>query len=152
MSRSRHICGRPLAGSIGQGEVAVYLADQADTAWAEWYRALAARGVEPTDEVPRDLWQVSVDLEEVVDLRSAALRAVAGVPARIRPADTQWRAFQEFAAAMRDQGAQGILYASAARTRSLCLCVFEAGLSGLSVQDPPVRVLSPPPPPRGLRT
>jgi RES domain-containing protein len=143
---------RPTPGRFHrEGEIALYLADRVETAWAEWYRALAARGVQPTDQVPRDLWHLAVDLNDVVDLSTAELRTRANVPARIRPAESQWGAFQDLAVAMRAQGAHGILYASAARTRSLCLCVFESGLAGLGIEGEPVRVIAPPPPPRGLR-
>ncbi|MGO9789701.1 MAG: hypothetical protein ACLP8S_09465 [Solirubrobacteraceae bacterium] len=44
-----------------------------------------------------------------------------------------------------------MLYTSAARTRSLCLCKFEPGFVGLAVEGEPVRLLTPPAPPRGLR-
>ena len=64
----------------------------------------------------------------------------------------QWPSFQAVGEQLISDGAQGVLYSSAARTRSLCLCVFEAGVSGLAVGGEPVRVTAPPPPPRGLRT
>jgi len=67
------------------------------------------------------------------------------------PSQAQWADFQEVGEQLAAHGAQGILYASAARTRSLCLCVFEAGLTGLSIEVAPLRVLAAPPPPRGLR-
>ncbi len=82
----------------------------------------------------------------------AVYLAAAGVPQRLRPTRSQWAAFQQRADHLRAEGAHGVLYGSAARTRSLCLCVFEAGLAGLRVDGEPVRVLAPPPPPRGLRT
>src|SRR3954447_11033100 len=62
-------------------------------ACAEWYRALAELGESPDAGLPRDLWQVSVDLAGVADLRSAAalrpLRLHEAVPDR-----AQWPAFQ----------------------------------------------------------
>ena len=69
----------------------------------------------------------------------------------MNPSQAQWPAFQDVGEQFAAQGAQGILYASAARTRSLCLCVFEAGITGLSIEVEPVRVIAAPPPPRGLR-
>jgi RES domain-containing protein len=134
------------------GEIALYLADTPETAWAEWYRALAARAQKPADDVPRELYRIVIDLDDVVDLSSTRLRQEAALPTRVRPSESQWPAFQRFATAMRAEGARGVLYSSAARTRSLCLCVFEAGLGGLRVESEPVSVITPPPPPRGMRT
>ena len=48
---------------------AVYLADSEQTAWAEFYRALAEEGRAPADALPRELYHVRV-VERVVDLRS----------------------------------------------------------------------------------
>ena len=134
------------------GGAALYAADSEATAWAEWYRYLAERGKAPVDDLPRDLYRIAVDLTDVADLRTQAARAAADAPARIRPTSTQWPAFQGLVERLEAQGVQGVLYASAARTRSVCLCVFEAGLSGLRIEGEPVRVIAPPPPPRGLRT
>jgi RES domain-containing protein len=134
------------------GGVALYVADSEDTAWAEWYRYLAERGKSPADDLPRDLYRIAVDLSDVADLRTQAARAAAAAPGRMRPTSAQWPPFQDLGQRLDAHGAEGALYASAARTRSLCLCVFEAGLHGLSVEGEPVRVIAPPPPPRGLRT
>ena len=134
------------------GEIALYLADGPATAWAEWYRALAERAQARNDDVPRDLHQIAVSLSDVVDLSTAAARGKAGLPTRMRPAASQWPMFQEFASTMRAEGAQALLYSSAARTRALCLCVFESGLGGLRQAGQPLSVIAPPPPPRGLRT
>jgi hypothetical protein len=57
---------------------------------------------------------------------------------------SQWPAFQAVGEQLAGHGAQGILYASAARTRSLCLCVFEAGLTGVIIEAAPLRVLAAP--------
>ena len=134
------------------GQPAVYLADSDATGWAEWYRWLAEQAYPPEQGLPRDLHRIAVDLDTVIDLSSAAARRAAGVPQRMRPTHSQWAVFQDKADEWRANGAQGVLYSSAARTRSLCLCVFEAGLPGLRIESEPVRVLTPPPPPRGLRT
>jgi RES domain len=128
------------------------VADTPETAWAEWYRALAARAQKPEDDVPRELYEIAVDLDDVVDLSSTRLRNDAGLPTRMHPSESQWLRFQRFATAMRAEGAPGVLYASAARTRALCLCVFEAGLPGLRAVGEPVRMIAAPAPPRGLRT
>lgn len=42
---------------------ALYLADQEQTAWAEWYRHLAEAGLAPMQQMPRDLWTWQVDVE-----------------------------------------------------------------------------------------
>jgi hypothetical protein len=99
--------------------------------------------------VPRELHHVRVDLVRVADLSRERARGVFGLP-RMNQSQAQWPAFQEVGEQLAAQGAQGILNASAARTRSLCLCVFEAGLTGLSIEGAPLRVLAAPPPPRGL--
>ena len=36
---------------------AIYLADEEETAWAEWYRVLAEIALPPTHGMPRDLWR-----------------------------------------------------------------------------------------------
>jgi hypothetical protein len=61
--------GRWQRGEIVEG---FYLADDEETAWAEWYRALAERGVPPMRQIPRDLWRFEVDLPGVADLATEA--------------------------------------------------------------------------------
>ena len=134
------------------GQPALYLADTDGTAWAEWYRWLAEWGELPANHLPRYLYRIIVDLEQVVDASSAAARRKLGLPIRMRPSSGQWSAFRAVGERLAAEGADAILYASAARTRSLCLCVFEPGLSGLRIESEPVRVIAPPPPPCGLRT
>ena len=149
---------------------AAYFADSDATAWAELYRGLAERGLEPDQAFPRELHHVRIDLERVADLSRERARRVFGLPRqtirnhggvfnrhggglpRMSQTQAQWPGFQEVGEQLAAHGAQGILYASAARTRSLCLCVFETGLTGLSIEAAPLRVLAAPPPPRGLRT
>jgi RES domain-containing protein len=130
---------------------AAYLADNEDTAWAEWYRGLAEGSQSPQAGLPRNLHRIAVDLDRVADLTSEKARQALGLPP-MRPSQSQWPAYRAFGEQLSAEGAQGVLYSSAARTRSRCLCVFAAGLSGLSVEGQPLRVLAPPPPPRGLRT
>ncbi len=43
------------------------LADSPETAWAEWYRALAELGLRPEQQLPRNLWKLRVDIERVAD-------------------------------------------------------------------------------------
>ncbi len=136
---------------LGPGRRGVYLADRDETAWAELYRALAESRREPTGAMPRDLHRVAVSLNHVADLSTERSRRELGLP-RMQATQKQWPAFQAVGERLVADGAQAILYRSAARTRALCLCVVEAGLPGLTVPAPPVRVIAPPPPPRGLRT
>jgi RES domain-containing protein len=133
------------------GRRGLYLADGEATAWAELYRALAESQSGPLGAMPREIHQVAVSLDLVADLSAERSRRALGLP-RIRPTEKQWPVFQAVGERLAAEGAQGILYASAARARSRCLCVLEAGLSGLVSVGGPVRVIAPPAPPRGLRT
>lgn len=142
---------RTVAGRFHRaGQVAFYLADCADTAWAEWYRWLAETGQPPLRHVPREVYEIEVDLADVADLRTERARKALGLP-RLGPTRRQWPAYQDAGDRLRASGAPGILYASAARPRGTCLCVFESGLSGLRAVSRPELVRTPPPP-RGLRT
>ena len=136
---------------LAAGTPGLYLADGEETAWAELYRGLAESERGPMGAMPRDLHRVAVSLERVADLSSERARRALGLP-RVRPTQRQWPAYQAVGGRLAAEGAQAVLYASAARTRSLCLCVFAAGLSGLRVEGEPLRVIALPPPPRGLRT
>lgn len=136
---------------LAAGRPGLYLADGEETAWAEFYRFLAESRRGPAGAMPRDLHRVTVSLDRVADLSTERSRRALELP-RMRPSQKQWRIFQTVGERLAAEGAQAVLFSSAARTRSLCLCVFEVGLDGLSIQDEPVRVLAPPPPPRGLRT
>lgn len=130
---------------------AAYFADGDATAWAELYRGLAERGLRPDRVFPRDLHHVRIELVRVADLSRESARSGFGL-ARMNQSQAQWAAFQDVGQQLAAEGAQGTLYASAARTRSLCLCVFEVGRRGLSIEGEPVRVLTAPALPRGLRT
>ena len=46
----------------------MYFADSEETAWAEWYRALAEFAIPPERQMPRDLWRWQIDVEGVADL------------------------------------------------------------------------------------
>jgi RES domain-containing protein len=158
VSLARRRPGRPRSGLVpapGRWQPAgmrrIYLADSEDTAWAEFYRALAERGQAPTDEMPCEVIHMHVELERVADLRTERARKALGLP-RMRPTRAQWPAFQTVGMRLIADGAQGVLYSSAAHVRSLCLCVYEAGLPAVRTEGEPVRVLTPPPPPRGTRT
>lgn len=56
----------PSSGRWQRGETvaAIYLAGDEDTAWAEWYRALAEIAMPPTHGMPRDLWRWAIAVGE----------------------------------------------------------------------------------------
>ena len=137
----------------GEQLAGLYLAQDPDTVWAEWYRALAELGLPPDTRLPRDLWRFSVNLHRVAELsRRAALRAI-GLPDP-RPDREQWPAFQEAGAKLAAEGFQGVLFRSSARPAGLCVCVFasEAGFPGVRPVEGPERIVAAPVPPREMRT
>lgn len=52
--------GRWQRGDIAEG---LYLADEPETAWAEWYRGLAELALRPTSALPRDLWRLEIHVD-----------------------------------------------------------------------------------------
>ncbi len=137
----------------GEQLAGLYLAQDPDTVWAEWYRALAELGLPPDTRVPRDLWRLSVNLQHVSDLsRSAALQAI-GLPDP-RPDRGQWPAFQDAGANLAAAGFEGVLFRSSAGPAGLCVCVFasKAGFPGVRPVGSPERIIAAPVPPRGMRT
>jgi len=103
--------------------------------------------------LPRDLYRIAVELSAVVDLRTMAGRQRAAAPGRMRLTSAQWPPFQGLGARLQADGAHGIVFCGfGGRTRSFCLCVFEAGLGHVRVDGEPVAVIGRPLPPRGLGT
>jgi RES domain-containing protein len=147
---------RPADGRWQRGEVVegFYLAADEQTAWAEWYRALAELAVPPMRQMPRDLWRFEVELEGVADLSDVVKLETVGLPRPV-PSRKQWPTFQSVGEVLAAEGWTGILYPSAARSESRdALCVFrrEGGLMGINPLAPPARYDEPPAPPRSLRT
>ena len=142
--------GRWQRGRIVGG---LYLADSADTAWAEWYRWLAATARRPLDALPRDLWRYRIKLDRIADLSTPDRLAATGLPAP-EPDARQWPAFQTIGERLHADGWSGVRYPSAARPAARALCLFRAGRDIASVRPvpPPVPHAEPPAPPRGLRT
>lgn len=142
--------GRWQTGGVVEG---FYLADEAATAWAEWYRALAEHGLQPVRALPRDLWRFEVAVDGVADLsgRAALAEVGLGVPS---PDPADWPAFQEVGAALHAEGCRGVLAPSAARPDRRVLCLFRPApsLAGVTALRPPETVRNPPVPPRGMRT
>ena len=136
---------------------ALYLADSEETAWAEWYRALAAAAVPPNRLLPRDLWRWEVDLRGVVDLGGRDLLRRAGLT-QPRPDEREWPAFQRVGERLWRAGYRGLVAPSAARPEGRIACIFrgrleaEPHLGGCDPLPPPRTVHEPPVVPRGLRT
>lgn len=133
------------------GEGAVYLAEDEQTVWAEWYRGLAEDGLPPLSWVPSKLWSLAVDLEEIADLRSSAERRRLGLP-NLEPDAATWPPFQQEGERLRAAGYPGLLAPSAALPSGLVLCVFAPLGGGVAVEGDPELHTAPPPPPRGMRT
>jgi RES domain-containing protein len=137
-----------------------YLAGSEQTAWSEWYRALAELAVPPMRQMPRDLWRFEVHLEEVADLSNPDALPALGLPLPV-PARGQWSRFQAVGEALAKEGWPGILYPSASRVKpsedNNALCLFRPAkltpnISGVAPSGPPTRYDEPPPPPISLRT
>lgn len=130
----------------------MYLASDADTCWAEWYRRLAEDAIAPLDALPRDLWRFAVALDGVAALDSD-VRLARGLHAP-SPSRADWLAYQAVGERLCAEGHAGVLFASAARPAGRALCVFRPGraLPGMRATPPAVRQSAPPVPPRGLRT
>ncbi len=114
----------PSDGRWQRGEVvpALYLADTADTATAEWYRSLAEWGFSPQDHVPYDHhhWCVELELADLSDterLHDVMLQAP-------RPSRLTWPAYQRVGEQLWREGWAGLIAPSAARPGSLIVCVF----------------------------
>lgn len=146
--------GRWQRGGVVEG---FYLAGDEETAWAEWYRALAELAMPPMRQMPRDLWRFEVDLGEVADLSSADRLAAVGLPPPL-PTRSQWPRFQSVGEELASDGWAGVLYTSASRAArsegSHALCLFRSAkaITGVDPVGPPARYDEPPAPPSGLRT
>jgi RES domain-containing protein len=136
-----------------RGEVVegFYLADSEETTWAEWYRWLAEFAIPPMRQLPRDLWRFEVDVQRVADLSTARRLARVKLDPPI-PDRRQWPAYQTVGERLFAEGWTGVLFASAARSESLALCLFRSSeeLRGVRPVPPPSRHDEPPAPPRGL--
>jgi hypothetical protein len=121
--------------------------------WAEWYRHLAERALEPLAALPRELWGWDVDLPRVADLRDTGSLAALGLGAP-RPGRDDWPPFQRVGEALHADGWTALVASSAARPAGHVLCVFRAVArpSGVRPCSPPERVDMPPAPPRGMTT
>ena len=131
----------------------LYFADNEETAWAEWYRALAEFAIPPDRQMPRDLWRWEVDAEQVVDLTDTDHLAAVGLPAP-RPNQREWPAFQDLGEQLWRDGYRGVLAPSAARPEHRILCLFRETdeVLGATPVRPALTYRRPPPPPSGMTT
>lgn len=145
----------PADGRWQRGAVveAWYFADEPATAWAEWYRALAATGVPPAQALPRDLWRWRIDLDRVALLDDEQRLARVGLGPPL-PTQAQWPACQDIGEVLRGEGYDALLVSSAARPGCRNLVVFRTAdrVVGCKPEPPPTTVVDPPPVPRGMRT
>ncbi len=145
----------PSDGRWQRGEVVggIYFADSEETAWAEWYRALAEFAIPPDRQMPRDLWRWQLDIEGVADLSTedALKRVGLSLP---RPTQSEWSAFQEVGEQLWRDGHRGVLAPSASRPSHVVLCLFRDAeeLAGAEPLRPPMTYRRAPAPPSGLTT
>lgn len=141
--------GRRQRGAIVS---ALYLADSAQTATAEWYRLLAERGFSPQDYVPFEhhRWRLKLELADL-STRDRLEEVGLGEP---RPSPRSWPAFQRVGEQVWCEGWGGLVAPSAARPASLVVCVFTAAAwpppGGVSLDVMRIDVV--PPPPTGMTT
>ena len=137
----------------GTTVAAWYLADEPDTAWVEWYRALAGTGLPPTQAMPRDLWRWRIDLNRVALLDDDSRLSRVGLPPP-SPTVRQWLACQHVGDALHGEGYNALLVASAARPEHRNLVVLRTARQpiGCTPQPPSTLVVDVPPVPRGMRT
>jgi RES domain-containing protein len=143
----------PSDGRWQRGQIvpALYLADTAQTATAEWYRSLAEWGLSPQDHIPYDhhRWRLDLQLADLGDVDQ--LQGVALNPPQ--PGRHAWTAYQRVGEQLWREGWAGLIAPSAARPGSLIACVFApawppAGCAPLDADT----VKAVPPPPRGMTT
>jgi RES domain-containing protein len=132
---------------------AIYLGDDEDTAWAEWYRHTSEAGVPPARRLPRETWRVDVDLDSVADLAAPGVLRRHGI-ARLDPSRRQWPKTQPIGEAYWTDGAQAVLAPSAAHRGGQVLAVFRPSppIVGLTKLIPSSYYDYLPPIPTGLRT
>lgn len=136
----------------GDRTEALYLADSEETAWAEWYRALAEAALPPRADMPRDLSRLQVDIEDVADLSTVERLKHVGLDLP-SPRRADWPSFQAIGDGLRDQGVGGLIAPSAARFGGLILCVFRDRdeIPGVRVTTTTRGISEPPALPKGLR-
>jgi RES domain-containing protein len=145
----------PPDGRWQRGDVlgALYLADSEETAWAEWYRHLAEKGIPPNEQLPRRIWLWEVDVR-VANLSTPARLERVGLAAPT-PGKETWQPYQDVGHQLRREGCSGLLAPSAARPRGRVLCLFRDGgerIGGVRQVGRGRRIDEPPAPPTGMTT
>jgi len=154
--------GRWQRGSVVR---ALYLGDSEATVWAEWYRHTSEAGVPPQQRLPRAIWRMEVDVDDVADLTAPGILAGEGI-ARLDPTRRQWPRTQPIGEACWREGARGVLAPAAAREGGKVLAIFRAAyvstdgptneptdsVAGVRAVPPPKRFTSLPALPPGVRT
>jgi RES domain-containing protein len=132
---------------------ALYLGDSEATVWAEWYRHTSELGVPPSQRLPRAIWRIDVDLDEVADLTAEGVLEGEGI-ARLDPTRRQWPKTQPIGEACWREGARGVLAPSAARKGGRVLAIFRTAeaIAGVTAVPPPRWFDELPALPPGLRT
>ena len=134
---------------------ALYLADEEDTAWAEWYRHLAELGVPPGRQMPRAVWTWELDVNLADLCTEPRLQRIGlGLP---RPGRRGWPPYQHAGETLAAQGWPGLVTRSAARPTHRVVCLFrntlaQGGLVGARPLPPPQLITEAPAPPRGMTT
>lgn len=101
---------------------ALYLADESETAVAEWYRYLAERGLPPAHAIPHDHHAWKTELE-VANLSDPDRLARVGLDPPV-PRRSTWSRFQDVGEALWREGWAGLLAPSAALPKHCVLCVY----------------------------
>jgi RES domain-containing protein len=139
--------GRWQHGAVVRG---LYLADDAMTASAEWYRFLAERGLPPSRAIPHDhhIWPIELEL---ADLSSPERLAAVGLQPP-RPSRRTWPAYQDVGDALCHASWSGLLAPSAARPGAQIVCIFDPGTWPPAGCEPlrTVEIAEVPPPPTGM--
>ena len=140
--------GRWQRGGLVRG---LYLADEPDTAVAEWYRYLAERGLPPSAAIRHDqhLWRIDTAL---ADLSTEERLAAVGLHPP-HPSRRDWPPFQDVGERLWRDGWRGALAPSAARPAAQTLCIFcddwpPNGCTPLQA----IEITETPPPPAGMTT
>lgn len=132
---------------------AMYLANDEETLWAEWYRHLAEHGIPPLQSLPRDVWRFRVPPLEVADLRQGNRLARLGLQLPV-PGRKSWSPYQRVGETLAKEGWAGLVAPSAARPAGLALCLFvdDPLVTPVKPVPPPSVVSAPPAPPAEMRT
>jgi RES domain-containing protein len=143
----------PTDGRWQRGEhvPGLYLADNAATAVAEWYRFLAELGIAPARAVPHDhhVWRLDLEL---ADLSGERRLASVGLPPP-RPGRARGRPTRTSGEALWREGWAGLLAPSAARPDGRIACIFASRWP--PERCTPIRaneITETPPPPQGMTT